>query len=373
MLGNFATGMSVLTPAGMMGELSVGLGVTIRDVGLLITFGAIVLCFGSPITAWLTSRFDRRLLLAGTLLVISITHLASAFAPNYYSLLAIRLVMLAVAALFTPQAAGTASLMVPPEKRGSTMSYVFLGWSLAMAFGLPAVTYIAGHFGWRFAYGGVSVVAFIAFLLAAWRLPSGLAGVPVDLKTWSDLARNPLILILLLITILHTSGQFTVFTFMGPLLAQQVNAGPETVALFFATYGVMGFVGNIIASRFVDSWGSWKTSLLFSTSLLIGIGGWGLGTGLLPALLIAMSFWGLGFAATNSMQQVRLVGAAPALAGASVSLNTSALYIGQGIGSAIGGILYVRNAIDAMNIVAVAFIVIAIALILLTRPRAGTN
>ena len=45
---------------------------------------------------------------------------------------------------------------------------------------------------------------------------------------------------------------------------------------------------------------------------------------------------GMGFGATNSMQQVRLVGAAPAAASASVSLNTSVLYVGQAIGSAIG-------------------------------------
>ena len=58
---------------------------------------------------------------------------------------------------------------------------------------------------------------------------------------------------------------------------------------------------------------------------------------------LAVAIWGIGFASTNSMQQVRLVAAAPALASASVSLNTSALYIGQAIGSAIGGLLYARD------------------------------
>jgi hypothetical protein len=39
MLGNFVTGCSVLAPAGMLGELSSELDVTIRSAGLLITFG----------------------------------------------------------------------------------------------------------------------------------------------------------------------------------------------------------------------------------------------------------------------------------------------------------------------------------------------
>ena len=48
----------------------------------------------------------------------------SAFAPDYASLLVIRLVMLAVGAL-SPQAAGTAALIVRPEKRGSTIATSF--------------------------------------------------------------------------------------------------------------------------------------------------------------------------------------------------------------------------------------------------------
>ena len=43
-------------------------------------------------------------------------------------------------------------------------------------------------------------------------------GAPVDLKTWGDLGRNRMIVMLLLITTLQMSGQFVVFTFMGPLL-----------------------------------------------------------------------------------------------------------------------------------------------------------
>jgi predicted MFS family arabinose efflux permease len=106
MLGNVVTGCSVLAPAGMLAELSAGLDVSIRTAGLLVTFGAIVLCIGSPVTAWLTSRIERRTLLAGTIAVLALANFASALAPDYASLLAIRLVMLAVGALYTPQAAG---------------------------------------------------------------------------------------------------------------------------------------------------------------------------------------------------------------------------------------------------------------------------
>jgi MFS transporter, DHA1 family, inner membrane transport protein len=369
MLGNIVTGCSVLAPAGMLSELASGLDVTIRDAGLLITFGAIMLCIGSPVTAWLTSRIERHTLLTATLAVLALANIASAFAPDYVSLLVIRLIMLAVGALYTPQAAGTGALIVPAEKRGSTIAYIFLGWSLAAAIGLPLITFIASRYGWRATYGSIGLIGCFSFLLLAWRLPRGLVGAPVDLKTWADVGRNRMIVLLLSITTLQMSGQFVVFTFMAPLLAKLTHAGPDAVGLVFMIYGVFGFIGIVIATRIVDSWGAYKTSLLSTALLLAGVSGWALSAGIYPLMACSVAIWGLGFASTNSMQQVRLVAAAPALASASVSLNTSVLYIGQAVGSAIGGLLFARELLHGAGYVAMAFVGLALITVILSKPR----
>lgn len=366
MLGNFVTGVSILAPAGMLPELSREFGVSIHEVGLLITLGAVVLCIGSPVSAWLTSAFDRRLLLSVTVAVMAAAQFASMLAPNYATLLAIRLAMLAVAALFTPQAAGTTAMMVPPERRGSTMSFVFLGWSLALAVGLPLIAYVASHVGWRVAYSGIGVIALINLVLLIWRIPAGLVGTPVDLKTWGDLARNPLIVLLLVITVLQTSGQFVVFTYLGPLFGR-LGGSSELAVIAFSIYGVMGFVGNVIASRVVDTWGAYRTSLTMMSLLLFGIAAWALGAGIVPAMLASMIPWGFAFASTNSMQQVRLASAAPQFASATVSLNTSGLYIGQAIGSGIGGALFAHEMYYAIGYVGVGFLALALTSVVLSR------
>ena len=367
MLGNIVTGCSVLAPAGMLVELSAGLDISIRAAGLLITFGAIMLCVGSPLTAWLTSRIERRTLLSVTLAVLALANAASAFAPDYTSLLVIRLAMLAVGALYTPQAAGTGALIVPAEKRGSTIAYIFLGWSLAAAIGLPLITFIASRYGFRAAYGGIGLMGCVSFLLLVWRLPRGLIGAPVDLKTWAELGRNRTILLLLSITTLQICGQFVVFTFMGPLLAKLTGAGPDAVGLVFALYGIFGFIGIVIATRIVDSWGAYRTSVLFTVLMLAGVTGWALSAGTYALMAGSVAIWGLGFASTNSMQQVRLVAAAPALAPASVSLNTSVLYIGQAVGSAIGGALFARDWLHGAGYVAMTFVALALTTVILTR------
>ena len=78
MLGNVVTGLSILGPAGMLADLARGLHVGIHDTGLLVTYGAIVLCIGSPVMAWLTTRVDRRALLVATLAILAAGQAASA-------------------------------------------------------------------------------------------------------------------------------------------------------------------------------------------------------------------------------------------------------------------------------------------------------
>jgi predicted MFS family arabinose efflux permease len=370
MFGNIVTGCSILAPAGMLIELSSDLGVTVHTAGLLVTFGAIMLCIGSPLTAWLTSRIERRALLTATLAVLALGNAASALAPGYTTLLIIRLVMLAIGALYTPQAAGTAALIVPAEKRGGTIAYVFLGWSLAAAIGLPLITFLTSRYGWRAAYGGISILGVLSFLLLTWRLPAGLVGAPVDLKTWSDVGRNRVIVVLLGITTLLMSGQFAVFTYMAPLLSKLTQVSPDAVGLVFAIYGVCGFIGIAIVSNIVDSWGPVKTSVLCISLVLSGIAGWALSAGIYPLMACSAALWGLGFASSNSMQQVRLVAAAPSLASASVALNTSFLYVGQAIGSAIGGLLYAHELLYDIGYAGTAFVALALITVILTRRLA---
>jgi len=367
LLGNFVIGMAVLAPAGMVLELSKGLGVSIRDAGFLITAGAVVLCFGSPITAWLTSRIDRRLLLAATLLVIAVGQLASALVPEYFSLLAVRVLMLAVGALYTPQAAGTAALIVSEERRAGAISYVFLGWALATAIGVPIINLFAAKIGWRETYALLAAVAFITCVLQWFYLPAGLRGTPVSLGTWGAVAHNRLIVLLLAITAVNVSGQFAIITYLSPLLLKLTGAGPEITSLFFSIFGIAGFVGNVIATRVVATIGAFRTSALSLGSVFLGLLLWVLGEGTLSVMGAGVLFWGLGFAAANSMQQARLAAAAPELASASIALNTSGIYVGQAVGSYLGGFLIARDLLTETGWAAVLFLITSLFLLALTR------
>ena len=367
MLGNFVTGVAVLAPAGMLNELSAGLGVSIQQAGWLVTFGAIVMCFGSPLMAWATTHVDRRTLLTGTLAVISLGHIASAIAPNYAVLLTARLALLVVAAVYTPQAASAVGLIVSEKERPGAIAYVFLGWSLAVAIGLPLVTFLAVQFGWQAAYAGIAAVALVAACLNAIGLPSGLRGAPLSIASWIEIARNRQIVLLLLVTILVLSGTFQLFVFIGPLFSILAAAGPQTIGITVAVMGVIGLVGNVITTKMVGRLGAFHMSVMLVSTMVAGTAIWAVGAGFLPAMFLGAAISSVGFAASNSIQQARLSAAAPALSSASIALNTSAIYVGQAAGSAIGGVLIAQGLAVAVGYAATALTASALIVVFLTR------
>ncbi len=369
MLGNLATGLAVMAPTGMISMLAKDLSVSIRDAGFLVTAGAIMLCVGSPAMAWVTTRIDRRSLLSAVLLAVAICHVLSALAPNFWTLLATRVAMLAAAAVYTPQAANAVALLVPPERRASSIALVFLGWSVAVAAGLPGISLGTQAFGWRTVHGVCAIITLGAAALNYYALRPGLIGEPLSLQSWVSVARNPLMLMLLGITTLQTSGQFALLTYFDPLTRMRTGGGAELIASLFFVFGVCGFIGNLLAARLAAGIGALRTSVFFLCSLLTGIVFWSLNSPVLGTIFATVAFWGLGFAAFNSMQQARLITASPALSSATVALNTSALYVGQAVGSALGGLLFARGLYPEIGYMSAVFMIAALLLIIPTRSR----
>jgi DHA1 family inner membrane transport protein len=366
-LGNFVVGLGMLAPAGMMADLSSGFGVTIGAIGLLISLGAAVVCLSPPLVAWATSRVDRRALLSAVMLWVAVGHFASALAPDYPSLLGIRLVMLAMAGAFTPLAAGAAALLVSEDESAAAISSVLLGWALAIAVGLPLISLTVPQIGWATTYALIGGLAALSFLALLAELPKGLKGAPVVFATWRAVGRSSALVLLLLITTLLAAGQYVVIAFAGPLLIRLTNATPGKIAAVFALFGVMTLAGNLCASRVVRRWGAFTTSAVFMACVVLGAGLWAFGAGIYPSMAAGAAIWGFGFAAVTAMQQVRLIMTAPPLATASVAINNTALYLGQAIGSGIGGAMFAREALYAMGFVGLVPVVLSFGILWFTR------
>ncbi|MBZ0261542.1 MAG: MFS transporter [Hyphomicrobiales bacterium] len=362
LFGNFVIGTGVLLPAGLLNVLGTDLHVPPATAGLLLFAGGLVVGVGAPVLAGLTSRFDRRVLLAVSAAIFAVGHGLAALAPEFWSLLVIRTVTMVAAALFTPQAAATIGLLVPPQRRSEAIAFIFIGWSLASVVGIPLGSILGTALGWRATFLVMAVLAAVSCVGVMLSLKPGLRVQPLQFSSWVAVFKNPALLCILLVTLLSMSGQFTVVSYLAPILREAFAATPNNIALMFGIFGVAGVSGNYLATKAIRRLGVDRAILVALCFLIAGLGMFGLFFGNYIMGCIACFIWGLGTFSSNSLQQSRLVVIAPPLAAATVALNTSAVYLGQSVGAATGGFAIKDGISASVAWMALGFLAVAIAL-----------
>ncbi|MDP9878062.1 putative MFS family arabinose efflux permease [Variovorax boronicumulans] len=367
--GNFVIGTGVMVVPGTLNEISASLAIKVATAGQLISAAAFVMCLGAPLLAAAVAGWDRRKLLALTLLWYATGHVAAALVPSFGALLPVRMLTVIAPAIFTPQAAACAGMLVPPEQRGRAVTFVFLGWSVASVLGLPIGALIGGHLGWRMAFMAIAALSVVSAASVWLTLPSGIRPAALTAAAWSRVLRSPVLMGIVSVTALQGVGQFVLFSYFGPLLKQGFGADANTLSLMWALFGAFGLLGNMVVSRYIDRVGAGRMVLLTTGLIALSLLLWPLAS-TLAWLAVVLVPWGLGCFATNSSQQARLVGLAPALAPGSVALNSSGIYIGQALGAALGGWLLANDATEWMSRVGFALMLLAMGLsIAIDRSR----
>jgi MFS transporter, DHA1 family, inner membrane transport protein len=362
MLGNFIIGTGVLLPAGLLNDFSADFAISASRAGLMMFVGGIVVGIGAPVFAALTSRIDRRLVLTSALLLYAAGHAAAAVSPGFEMQLLIRAITVVGAAVFTPQAASTVGLLVPLEKRAGAIAFIFIGWSAASVAGIPLGTLLSDAFGWRMVYAVMAGLSAFAAVCVWLTLKPKLFVTPLSLAAWKQTFSSPVLWVVFLVTLFSMSAQFTLFSFIAPILRDGFAATPVMISAMFAIVGLAGILGNTLASRVVAKFGIDRVIAIGLVSLCVGFSGLLVLWGQIWPAMIAGVFWGLGSFSTNSLQQSRLVALAPHLAAATVALNTSVVYLGQSIGSVAGGRMIDAGHMPATPLIALAFMIAALCL-----------
>ena len=114
--GNFVIGTSLYIVGGLLTELAAAFQVSIAKAGFLIAAFAITSVIAAPLFAILSARVDRRLLLAGMLLVCAVANGLACLAQTYEQLLGTRILAAVANAVFTPQASAVLGLLVVSQK-----------------------------------------------------------------------------------------------------------------------------------------------------------------------------------------------------------------------------------------------------------------
>ncbi|WP_437882325.1 MFS transporter [Pseudomonas sp. LRF_L74] len=339
----FVVGTVELVVAGILDTLASGLQVSQGRAGLLMSLYALVYGLGGPLLVHASARVERRRLLRAALTVFVLANLASAAAPGFAWLLAARLLVAASASVVVVVAITLAVAIVPEERRGRAIGLVFAGIVASLVLGVPLGTLIGGQWGWRVLFLLLAALAATTLpLLTRW-LPQviGTPG-PPPLQQLRALAQRQT-LCAHLAALLQMTGQFTVYTFIVPLLVASLALDPPRISAVLLVYGLGGVVGALLGGRAADRWPGPRTFVigLLLHALALTALPWAAQS--LGGLLLVVVLWCVFNMVPGPAIQKYLVETHPRSAAIQISLNTSAIQLGVALGAFIGAVLVDRG------------------------------
>ncbi|HVJ54065.1 MAG TPA: MFS transporter [Aliidongia sp.] len=377
-LGAFAVGTEGFMIAAILPRIASDLSISIAAAGQIVTVFALSYAFSSPILTTLTGNIDRRNLLIFSMALFAVSNLVAASVPNYWTLIAARVLLAFSAGLYVPNANALAGLLVPPERRGRAIAIINGGLTSAIALGVPLGAVIGNNVGWRMTFVGVAVLASVALVGLMTGLPRdiGAGMTATSLSRRVKVLRQPGVLGALIVTMLWAIGGYTVYTYIAPLLAATVGLAGEGVGYAVFLWGLAAGIGLAIGGSLVDRRGAdfvVALCLPLTTLALVSLSASGLflsQTAALVPVMAAIGLWGASHWAFWPGQQSRLIATAGlSVAPVALSLNASFMYLGFSLGAMLGSFTLMKGEVQDLGLVGGSCILASFLLFLATRRK----
>ena len=366
----FTLGASEFVVIGVEQNIADSYGVTLSQVGQLISFFSVTYAIVTPILAISTGRFKRFQLLVAYAAVFCVANVAQAVASSFGVLLLSRVLvgsvsgsLLAVGVTYIPELASS-------ERTSMVISIVYAAFSVAMVVVTSLGKIVAELADWRLVMWGTLVLAIVVCAALVLVLPrEGATDEPATMAEQAGLLKEPQILTGMLIFLFAVGSVYVFYGYVTPYLENVLGMAPLAASAALMAYGGMCFVSNLI-SGWVDSrFGVKGLTVVFPILAVALFALWAAGSampvGLGIVMCIGLLMYVVSVPCISLFMNVAAKRPPKALTLAS-SLEPMAFNMGIAFGTAVGGAVVAGPGISQVGIVGAVFALVALALVLLT-------
>ncbi len=341
----FAFGLSEFVVAGLLTAIADDLDARISLVGTAIAAYALGAAIGAPfITALVAHWRDRQILLLATALLGLGSVLMSA-SPNLVTLLVIRFVVGLGHGVFMAVASDAATRLVQPQRSGRALSVVWIGLTLALAFGVPIGTYLGSVWSWRVVFLTIGALSVAGMLGLALCMPRGGTAAPSARGgAWKGIQAitHPQLLMTAGIGALVSVATFSFFTFVSPYLQQITGVGVQWLSLGMLLFGVCAIAGNLLGGFLGDAMDGDRSLRLALVALAVNLLGLYSFAGVPAMMMLLIGTLGICFFSIVTLLTLRLLKQAqhfiPGYSSVAAGLNIASFNLGTALGGAVGSL-----------------------------------
>lgn len=333
--------VSLLTPIASTLQISEGMaGQTVTAVGICSVISSLLLVPA-------TKMFDRRMVLLALSLLLIVSDVLVAMAPNYFILLIGRGLLGFCVGGFWSMASAVTIKLVPAKDITRALSIVYAGVSFATIISLPLASYLGYFIGWRNVFYASAVLAVFSFIWQIISLPSLPPQKETSFKNMFGLLKEPWIALGIAATIFSFAGYHFFFTYLRPFLEHTLALSATRLSILLLLFGIANCLGTVVAGIFMKE--MYRNTmilvhiilLIFSVTFILYFENswlsqilvilWGFMFGFIP---VGWSTWIVRTLANKS----EMIG----------GLSVAAIQFSIGMAAAIGGSIYDHNGIEGV-------------------------
>lgn len=331
---------SEFMPVSLLTPLARDLGVTEGTAGQGIALSGALAVLTSLFLSRLAGNMNRKHLLSGMTVLMALSGIIIAFAPNALMYMAGRALIGIAIGGFWSMSAATAIRLVPQHQVSRALAIFNGGNALATVVAAPLGSYLGSTIGWRGAFLCLVPVAIVAFIWQYFSLPNmGGNQRPSPHKSVFRLLHQPAVSVGLMACGLFFMGQFALFTYVRPFLETVTHVSPSGLLLILLTIGIAGFIGTLIVALVLNA--AFYLTLMAIPLLMALIAGVLMLTGdSLWIVALLLGFWGMLATAAPTGWWTWIARTLPEDAEAGGGLMVAVIQLSIALGSTAGGVVF---------------------------------
>ena len=246
----FVFNTSEFMPIGLLTDIATDLNISEARAGLLISVYAWVVAIMSLPLMIMVSKMELKRLLLSIIALFVVSHVASAFAEGYYTLMLSRIGVACSHAIFWSIAPPLAVRTVPDGKRALGLSTIATGSSVAMVVGLPLGRVVGLYVGWRMTFLSIAIISALIFIFIAVVFPKLQSRGKFAFKQLPALLHNRVLVDVFIMSVLFATAHYTGYSYIEPFLGKVASMSPDVVTLVLIVFGASGMLGSISFSKY---------------------------------------------------------------------------------------------------------------------------
>ncbi|MBA1276043.1 MFS transporter [Stutzerimonas azotifigens] len=345
-LAGFITILTEALPAGLLPQISTGLGISEALAGQLVTIYALgSLTAAIPLTA-ATQGVRRRPLLLAAIAGFVVANTVTMVSGSYVVTMIARFLAGVSAGLLWALLAGYAARMVSDQQKGRAIAIAMVGTPLALSLGVPAGTLLGNLVGWRTCFGIMSGAALVLMIWVRVKVPDFPGQTANKRLSLTHVFILPGVRPVLFVVLAFVLAHNILYTYIAPFLAEAGMA--ERTDLVLLVFGVASLMGIWIIGALIDRH---IRTLTLSSTTMFGLAAMAIGVAAdAPSVIyIAVATWGLAFGGAATLFQTAIAKTAGDAADIAQSMLVTAWNLAIAGGGIIGGVLLERLGVAAFS------------------------